>query len=243
MRYLFCDLDGTLIRFPNLKQRFEMLSLSGKCLREELKDISDLPAYRLSLLIQKAQIRVNRERSLSAKIANNSTVGELWLDYICEELQAQPRVLSCERLRARVKAAQDKFYREEFSKICRRVSVFAEMCRVVKESASSGVQVTLATNPISSLEGIFTRLAPSALTQDDFVFVTCAENMSYLKPNVEYYREALERIGASASDTLMIGNDRVKDAAARKLGIKTLILNPARNEARAAMEVRQCLGL
>ena len=48
------------------------------------------------------------------------------------------------------------------------------------------------------------------------------ETMHYSKPNPDYYREILARVGASPEHSLMVGDDPDKDIApASQLGLKT----------------------
>ena len=59
---------------------------------------------------------------------------------------------------------------------------------------------------------------------DEFEFYTTYENIYFCKPNLDYYREVLRRVGLSAEDCLMVGNDVGEDMIAAELGMKVFLL-------------------
>lgn len=58
----------------------------------------------------------------------------------------------------------------------------------------------------------------------NFELLTHYENMSYAKPNPNYYQEILTKIDAEPANCLMIGNNLKEDAAATEVGIETIII-------------------
>ena len=54
--------------------------------------------------------------------------------------------------------------------------------------------------------------------------MTTYENSSHCKPNPDYYREILDRIGAKPEDCLMVGNDALEDMIAEKVGMQVFLL-------------------
>ncbi|MGZ3790158.1 MAG: HAD family hydrolase, partial [Bacteriovorax sp.] len=90
--------------------------------------------------------------------------------------------------------------------------------------ARNHYRLILATNPMWPLAVVEYRLELAEIEKENFEFITHAENMSAIKPYVEYYRELVEGLGLKASECLMIGNDPKKDGPAKALGIEVLII-------------------
>lgn len=63
---------------------------------------------------------------------------------------------------------------------------------------------------------------------DDLPFdlVTSYENSHYAKPNPLYYQEILNKMGARAEQTLMVGDEHM-DMIAAEIGIKTFFVASA----------------
>lgn len=80
--------------------------------------------------------------------------------------------------------------------------------------------VVLATNPIWPLAVTEMRLAKINLHTSDFDLVTHQENMSHVKPDLGYFQELVKKLGANASECLMIGDNPKKDGPARTLGMQ-----------------------
>ena len=64
----------------------------------------------------------------------------------------------------------------------------------------------------------------AGLNQDDFELYTTYENIGCCKPNLDYYREILRRIGCQPEECLMVGNDVGDDMCARELGMDVFLL-------------------
>ena len=64
----------------------------------------------------------------------------------------------------------------------------------------------------------------AGLAPEDFEYYTTYENSSYGKPNLKYYEEILEKIGAKAEECLMVGNDVAEDMVTEKLGMKVFLM-------------------
>ena len=64
-----------------------------------------------------------------------------------------------------------------------------------------------------------------------------AEDVGYLKPNPEPFRELLARLGEAAEDTLYVGNNYAYDVeGARAVGMRTAYLSPLASSGRPATE-------
>ncbi len=87
-----------------------------------------------------------------------------------------------------------------------------------------GIRVVLATNPIFPMIATQSRIRWAGLEPEDFELYTTYENIGYSKPNLEYYREVLRRIGLDPGECLMVGNDVSEDMVAEKLGMKVFLI-------------------
>ena len=118
----------------------------------------------------------------------------------------------------------DEFYTTDFQKIkdvCGFEPKAAELIRYIKEK---GYRVSLATNPLFPSVATESRIRWAGLKSEDFELFTSYENSHYCKPNLDYYREVLKKIGVSPEECLMVGNDAHEDMIAKTLGMKVFLL-------------------
>ena len=88
-----------------------------------------------------------------------------------------------------------------------------------------GYRVALATNPIFPLVATESRIGWAGLEPQDFELYTTYENIGYCKPNPEYYKEIASRLGVSAEQCLMVGNDVTEDMeAAQEAGMSVFLI-------------------
>lgn len=118
----------------------------------------------------------------------------------------------------------DAFYANEFEGARAFCPVNPQAAAAVRELKGAGMRVALATNPIFPAVGTRTRVRWTGLEPEDFALCTTYENSHWCKPNLNYYREVLERLGVPAEACLMVGNDVGEDMAARELGMKVFLL-------------------
>lgn len=110
---------------------------------------------------------------------------------------------------------------------------------LVADLSARGHRQVVATNPMWPASTVHARLRWGGLDPATFEFVTCGETMTRSKPNPEYYRQVLARLGADPGDCVMIGDDVANDTPAAGLGIPVFLVLPARGaERRAATEYR-----
>ena len=110
----------------------------------------------------------------------------------------------------------DKFYENEFKEAVAFTGPNPLAKEAVALAKAKAECVVLATNPLFPPAGVKTRLGWVGLSPEDFVHVTHYENSSYCKPNPEYYREILKKLGLDPAKCLMIGNDVQEDVEAAK---------------------------
>ena len=120
--------------------------------------------------------------------------------------------------------AFDEFYRTDFGKVQSVCGFNPKVRETVVKIKELGLRTVLATQPIFPSVATEQRIRWAGLEPEDFELVTTYENSSYCKPNLDYYREILDKIGCEAEDCLMVGNDVGDDMVAESLGMKVFLL-------------------
>lgn len=118
----------------------------------------------------------------------------------------------------------DDFYRHEFQQAAAVCGCNPEAAQTIRTLKAQGYRLVLATNPIFPAIATESRIRWAGLNKEDFEVITTYENIGLCKPNPEYYREILRRIGCEPEDCLMVGNDVSDDMVARKLGMEVFLL-------------------
>ena len=119
----------------------------------------------------------------------------------------------------------DAFYRERFDDIAKICGYTPEAKRVVDFLKSKGVRVVLATNPAFPDIATEKRMRWAGLEPSDFELYTTFTNSHFCKPTLEYYQEILDKLGVSAEECLMVGNDVDDDMPAAELGMQVFLLD------------------
>ena len=68
------------------------------------------------------------------------------------------------------------------------------------------------------------RVKWAGLDKEDFALITTFEDYNYCKPNLDYYRQVIEKLGVKPEDCVMVGNDVSEDMIAQQLGMKVFLL-------------------
>lgn len=95
---------------------------------------------------------------------------------------------------------------------------------LIEHCFAQGWQVIIATNPLFPRSAIEQRLAWAGVPVSEYPYalVTSYENMHSTKPHPAYYHEILQRVGARAEKTLMVGDDWDNDIVpAGAIGLQT----------------------
>lgn len=117
------------------------------------------------------------------------------------------------------------FYANEFQSVQKVCGYNPESARLVSDLKAAGYRVVLATNPLFPPIATESRARWAGLDPDAFELITTYDNSSFCKPNPAYYQEILDKIGVTADQCIMVGNDVKEDmVAASKLGIQTFLL-------------------
>ena len=127
--------------------------------------------------------------------------------------------------RAQIQPVLDDYYTGSFSNVRRitRENPYApQIAALMSEKARYAV---IATMPLFPIEACAMRMGWVGLRAGMFDHVTTCNTSSYCKPNPLYYAEIMKRFGASAEETLMIGNDVREDMQpCEQLGIDTFLV-------------------
>jgi len=118
----------------------------------------------------------------------------------------------------------DEFYREDFDKVKEVCGFNPKAKEVIDLLKEKGIRVALATNPIFPAIATQKRIAWAGLVPEDFELYTTYENSNYCKPNPEYYKEIINKLGVKPEECLMVGNDVSDDMVAERLGMKVFLL-------------------
>ena len=126
----------------------------------------------------------------------------------------------------RDRAAVEEFYNVDFAAAQQFCGYDPAARKCLDFLKAKGLRRILATNPFFPEKATLLRIGWAGLSPEDFEPITTYENISYCKPNPEYYREVLRRGGIAPEEALMVGNDAVEDLAAQKAGIRCFLLTP-----------------
>lgn len=118
----------------------------------------------------------------------------------------------------------DEYYSKEFVAAKDACGYNATAVEIVRKLKDKGYQLILATNPLFPLVGQQSRMSWAGLNEDDFEYVSHYENSHYCKPNLNYYREILDKLNLNANECLMIGNDVDEDMIAKELGMSVFLV-------------------
>lgn len=118
----------------------------------------------------------------------------------------------------------DEFYRNEFQDVKNICGFLPDAVKTVRKLKEMGYRVALATTPMFPSIATESRICWAGLELDDFEFFTTYENYHYCKPNLNYYREVVEKLGVAPEECLMVGNDVGEDMVTEELGMKVFLM-------------------
>ena len=113
------------------------------------------------------------------------------------------------------------FYRKAYDGVQVPVAVPEGLQDVLARLRQAGLKLVIASNPIFPIIAQQKRMRWGDIDPAWFDLFTHLENMRYVKPTADYFRQACELIDEQPAACLMVGNDPVNDMAAAKAGLKT----------------------
>ncbi len=202
---LLFDLDNTLIVFDEQ----EFIPLYGKNIHAYFRN--EIPSYEefMKLFLSSTHMMLKKE-------PNGLTNLEKFAVHF------SPRVnLPSEEIVKRFL----QFYNTQFDQLSQVITP-APCAEALIELVSQHFDIVAATNPLFPRVATEKRLnwGNIGLTKIPWLEITVADEYYNAKPNLSYYKEVLKRINKSPEECVMIGNDRVNDMIAGKLGIKTYFI-------------------
>lgn len=117
-----------------------------------------------------------------------------------------------------------QYYVEDFDKVKNACGYEPSAAETVRKIKDMGFRVALATNPLFPSIATEKRISWCGLDKGEFELFTTYENSSYCKPNLDYYREVVARLGVKPEECLMVGNDVGEDMVTEKLGMKVFLI-------------------
>ena len=197
------DLDGTLLSMDTdlfIKQYFGLISIA-------LKDY----------LTQEEVVKLFWEATSKVISSNDETTTneEVFFQHFFSKVDLEEQEV--------VDVLYD-FYENEFSKLKALAESKEEMIESIKILKDKGYDVVVATNPIFPEVAIHQRIEWADLNKDDFIHITHLEEAHFTKPNVNYYKEILEKIKKEPSECLMVGNHLEEDMISREIGLETYLI-------------------
>ena len=118
----------------------------------------------------------------------------------------------------------EDFYRCEFQQVRHSCGFDARAAQVIRELKERDLTLALATNPLFPALATHSRVRWAGLQPEDFAYITTYENSCHSKPNPDYYREVLDKLGVQPQQCLMVGNDVSEDMVAETLGMQVFLL-------------------
>ena len=117
-----------------------------------------------------------------------------------------------------------EFYEKEFQQVQSICGFNPAANEAVQKLKNMGYRLSLATNPLFPATATESRVRWAGLDLQDFELYTTYENSHFCKPNPDYYREVLQKLGCRAEECLMVGNDATEDMIAEALGMRVFLL-------------------
>jgi FMN phosphatase YigB (HAD superfamily) len=203
---LLFDIDNTLLSFDEKA----FIEIYGKHIHNYFND--EIPSYSEFM-----QIFLKSTNKMIEKEPYNTNLIKFAIDFENEISVARNEIIT--RLR--------HFYQNEFTQlqpIMKPVSIAKDLITLAEQHFT----IVAATNPLFPAIANEIRLSWGGLGCDkvNWTEITSADDYYYTKPHIEYYQEILKRIDRTPQECIMIGDDKINDMIAGRIGIKTyLVIN------------------
>jgi len=202
IKHVLFDLDGTLIHFDHVLFVKKYVSLLSK----KLAHLTDPIKFSEQLLTATGLMIQSTDGS--------KTNAEVFWEYLNTTTKLPKDTLD---------PLIENFYDNDFEQLKEIVTV-PEILPIISKIIKKNIPITVATNPVFPIKAVKNRLAWAGLQDIDFQHITTYESSHYCKPNLQYFQEIADTLGAKPEECLMIGNDVSEDLAAGKIGMKTYLL-------------------
>lgn len=115
------------------------------------------------------------------------------------------------------------FYETEFSKFETLTTPVKGVSDIIPKLQKQNFKLVIASNPIWPLSVQMIRLGWAGIQDINYHLITHIQNMSFCKPQLEYYWEICNKINEKPEHCLMVGNDPFNDTIVGKIGMKTFL--------------------
>jgi FMN phosphatase YigB (HAD superfamily) len=116
------------------------------------------------------------------------------------------------------------YYENEFQDMRKSTQENPLARNILNTLKDKGYRIILATNPLFPPIATHSRIRWAGLEPGDFELITTYDNSSYCKPNLDYYREIINRKKISERQCIMVGNDTSDDMVAKNLGMDVYLV-------------------
>ncbi|MHA1346739.1 MAG: HAD family hydrolase [Candidatus Heimdallarchaeaceae archaeon] len=205
-KYLLFDLDGTLLHFEPEEFIRTYLGAASKFFMDLIPD----PQKFVKELLRSTEAMEKGDNE------TNTALDEFLNDF-CPKFEA-----NCVDIRQRFL----DFYQTEFKVIqplITKMKGAVDLLEMIKKNYPE-IKIILATNPVFPSVAVEKRMEWGEISQDYFDLITHAENSTYCKGNGKYWNEILEKVGGTPDESLVIGNDGLRDMGAKTYGFSTFLI-------------------
>lgn len=204
LRAILFDLDGTLLGNDMdafLKPYFASLAASFEGILPKDKLMAQVMASTMVMMRDLDPTRTNQEVFMADFLPKIGLAAEV----------AMPKF--------------DAFYARRFKDL-EKYTFRKPAARVaVAKAFDKGLKVAIATNPMFPIHAISERLRWAGVVDFPYDLITSYEVMHFCKPQLQYYQEICDLLGARPEEAMMVGNDIHDDMVAGRLGLKTFLVD------------------
>ncbi len=203
MKFILFDLDGTLL--PMDQEVFIKTYFSLLC-----KKLAPF-GYEPDALIKALWLGTSKMVQNDGRMSNKEVFWASFSSVFGERVFSDMPII-------------DSFYENEFNQASSVCHENPQVPKLIKRLKDAGYSLFLATNPVFPKVATLSRMRWAGLEESDFIGITTYEDSFFCKPCLKYYEQILEKLGARASDCLMVGNDTAEDMVAKNLGMDVFLL-------------------
>lgn len=203
IKYVFFDLDGTLL--PMNLEDFSLGYTKLLCL--EFAKFG----YEAEKVGKALMLGIKKMISNDGSKTNEERFWEGFKELFNEDV-------------SRHQEEMNQFYLSRFNDLKSTCPINPLSKKLVDYLKEKEIPLVLATNPLFPEIATEQRIKWAGLNKEDFILITTYENERFCKPNLDYYRSIVERLGCQYDECLMIGNDVDEDMIAANLGMKVFLL-------------------
>ena len=204
IKVVMFDLDGTLLPMD----QDEFIRLYFEAILDKLTSLG----YDRALMYSALENAIRKTKRNNGEMTNEARFWQVFNECV----GGQDLDLS--------EALNDFYSREYTSVIEGSCEPYPRAREILEAARRRGLRIVLATNPLFPAMATYARIRLGGMSPEDFEYITTYENSSYCKPSTEYFTELLDKLGVSADECVMIGNDTRDDFSILPLGIPVFIL-------------------